>query len=184
MTTVMYCTDTLVYTCDGCSLSTGCRSKEVLYGAHVETPGRAERAAPMLQHLGGDWALHFLTDPARRCRSQNHHTGPDSTVKVGGRKLSYVTHSRKDYSIGGRSIRILLSSKSTHFLVKWQCDSYIIKCIVYNFLLDITLYTLYYAKYCNIEIVLSYLRCILHCKPCKCILLIMFVRLGTYMFVI
>lgn len=34
--------------------------------------------APTLQRWGDDWALRYLTDPTQHCRSQNHHTGPDS----------------------------------------------------------------------------------------------------------
>lgn len=61
---------------------------EVLCGAPVETPDRAEMGAPMLLRWGGGWALHFLTDPAQHCRSQNHHTGPDSMK----RQENSVTH--------------------------------------------------------------------------------------------
>lgn len=44
----------------------------------MESPDRTEMVAPTLQHWEDDWALRYLTDPTQHCRSQNHHTGPDS----------------------------------------------------------------------------------------------------------
>lgn len=63
---------------------------EVHYGAHVEAPDRvtAELAAPTPQHWEDGLALHYRADPAQHCRSQNHHTGPDSEERVGRCQLS------------------------------------------------------------------------------------------------
>ena len=105
MTTVRYCTDRLVYACDGCSLSGGWRSfpgvqgsMEVPWAAPVETPGRTETVGPMLQHWGGGWALHCRTDPAQHCRSRSHRTEPGSKHRR-GKLFSHVTNNKRELVI-------------------------------------------------------------------------------------